>query len=116
MLPHDQKLGIKGDNSQTFLIIPSEILKAVHQEILSSLVNVNRHENSETDPAMQLNTSLIFVALETWLSTLPAQILKTCPMSLRAFLLTSGVLAFQLFLSATAISQASFLFVILYSC
>lgn len=81
MLPHDQKIGIKGDNPQPFLIIPSDTLTAVHQEIWNTLVNVNRHENSEMDLAIQLNTSLIFVALGIWLSTLSAQILKTCPMS-----------------------------------
>lgn len=69
------------------------------------------------DLAVRLNTSLIFVALGIWLSTLPAQILKICPMSLRALPLTSeGVLAFHLFLFEIAISQASLPFVILYSC
>lgn len=92
VFPNDQEISHKDNNLQLFLIILSEILKAVHQEILNSLVNVNRHKNTEMDLVMHLNTSLIFVALEIWLSTLPIQILKT--MSLKALPLTSGVLAF----------------------
>lgn len=92
MFPNNQEISHKDNNLQLFLIILSEILKAVHQEILNSLVNVNRHKNTEMDLVMHLNTSLIFVALEIWLSTLPIQILKT--MSLKALPLTSGVLAF----------------------
>lgn len=92
MFPNDQEISHKDNNLQLFLIILSEILKAVHQEILNSLVNVNRHKTTEMDLVMHLNTSLIFVALEIWLSTLPIQILKT--MSLKALPLTSGVLAF----------------------
>lgn len=41
VLLHDQKIGIKGDNLQLFLIIPSEILEVVHQYILNIFVNVN---------------------------------------------------------------------------
>lgn len=70
MLPHDQKIVIKGDNPQLFLIIPSEILKVVHQEILNIFVNLNWHKTSQTDLTMQLNTSLIFAELQIWLSTL----------------------------------------------
>lgn len=69
MPPHDQKIGIKGDNPQLFLIIPSEILKVVHQEILNIFVNLNWRKTSETDLTMQLNTSLIFVELQILLST-----------------------------------------------
>jgi len=113
VLPHDQKIGSNGDNSQPFLAIPSEILKAVHQEVFKTLVD--RHENSEMDLAVPLNTRPVVAALGIWLSILPAQMLQTCPMSPRALPLTSeGVPAFHLFLSATATSQDSFL-VILYS-
>lgn len=45
MPPHDQKIGIKGDNPQLFLIIPSEILKVVHQEILNIFVNLKLTQN-----------------------------------------------------------------------
>lgn len=69
MLPYDQKIGIKGENPQLFLIIPPEILKAVHQDMLNIFVNANWHKTSETDLTMQLNTSLIFVAKQVWLST-----------------------------------------------
>lgn len=69
VLPYDQKTGIEGDNPQLFLIIPSEILEVVHQDILNIFVNVNWHKTSETDLTMQLNTGFIFVALQIWLST-----------------------------------------------
>lgn len=39
--PYDQKTGIEGVNPQLFLIIPSEILEVVHQDILNIFVNVN---------------------------------------------------------------------------
>lgn len=44
-------------------MILSGIFKAVHQEILNTPVDVNRHEISAMELAMQLNTRLNFVAL-----------------------------------------------------